>query len=73
MFYKIGVLKNLAKFTGNTWARVYFLNQVPSGVRFPQILMTVCSCHVTYAFQSESTLFSCLNLKGFLARSRREI
>ena len=69
MFYKIGVVKNFAKFTGNTWARVYFLNQVPSGVRFPHILMTVCSCHVTYAFQSESTL----NLKGFLARSRREI
>ena len=22
---------------------------------------TVCSCHVTYAFQSESTLYSCLN------------
>ena len=23
--------------------------------------MAVCSCHVTYAFQSESTLYSCLN------------
>ena len=23
-------------------------------------LLTVCSCHVTYAFQSESTLYSCL-------------
>ena len=22
--------------------------------------MTVCSCHVTYAFESESTLYSCL-------------
>ena len=22
---------------------------------------TVCSCHVTYAFESESTLYSCLN------------
>ena len=35
--------------------------------------MTVCSCHVTYAFQSESTLYSCLNVKELLARSRREI
>ena len=30
-------------------------------------LMTVCSYHVTYAFQSESTLFNCL------ARNRRDI
>ena len=35
--------------------------------------LTVCSCHVTYAFQSESTLTSCLNVKELLARSRREI
>ena len=34
---------------------------------------TVCSYHVTYAFQSESTLYSCLNVKELLARSRREI
>ena len=31
------------------------------------IQMTVCSCHVTYAFQSESTLYSCLNVKEILA------
>ena len=36
-------------------------------------LLTVCSCHVTYAFQSESTLYSYLNVKELLARSRREI
>ena len=35
--------------------------------------LTVCSCHVTYAFQSESTLYSCLNVKELLARSRCEI
>ena len=29
--------------------------------------------YVTYTFQSESTLFSCLNLKELLARSRWEI
>ena len=35
--------------------------------------MTVCSCHVTYVFQSESTLYRCLNVKELLTRSRREI
>ena len=38
-----------------------------------KIIMTVSSYHVTYAFQSESTLYSCLNVKELLARSRREI
>ena len=36
-------------------------------------IKTVCSYHVTYAFQSEATLSSCLNVKELLARSRREI
>ena len=36
-------------------------------------LVTVCFCHVTYVFESESTLYSCLNVKEVLARSRREI
>ena len=35
--------------------------------------MTVCSCHVTYVFQSESTIYSCLNVKELLAWSRRKI
>ena len=30
------------------------------------LVVTVCSCHVTYAFQSESTLYSCLNVKNSL-------
>ena len=30
---------------------------------------TVCSCHVTYAFESESALYSSLNVKELLARS----
>ena len=34
--------------------------------------LSVFSNHVTYAFQSESTLYSCLNVKEFLAQSRRE-
>ena len=37
------------------------------------INLTVCSYHVTYAFQSESTFYSCLNVKELLAQSRREI
>ena len=37
------------------------------------IYATVCSCHVTYMSQSESALYSCLNFKELLARSRREI
>ena len=35
--------------------------------------LSVCSYHVTYTFQRESTLYSCLNVKELLARSRREI
>ena len=35
--------------------------------------MTVYSFHVTYAFQSESALYSCLNVNKHLARSSREI
>ena len=34
--------------------------------------MTVWSYHVTYAFQSESTLYSSLNVKELLAQNRRE-
>ena len=37
------------------------------------LTLTVCSFHVTYAFQSEFTLYSCLNVKELLARSRCEI
>ena len=35
--------------------------------------MTVCSCYVTYAFQSESTVYSFLNVKKLLARNRRKV
>ena len=35
--------------------------------------LIVCSYHVTYAFQSESTLFIWMNVKELLARSSREI
>ena len=35
--------------------------------------LTVCSYHVTYAFQSESKLYSCLNIKELLATNRCKI
>ena len=35
--------------------------------------LTVCSYHVIYAFYSNSTLCSCLNVKELLARNRRDI
>ena len=35
--------------------------------------MIVCSFHITYAFHSESTLYSCLNVKELLAWNRRKI
>ena len=45
---------------------------------FSKIFDKVCviGCmflHVTYAFQSESILYSCLNVKELLAQSRRQI
>ena len=33
----------------------------------------LCYYHVTYQFQSESTIYSCLNVKELLARSRHHI
>ena len=35
--------------------------------------LIVCFDHVTYEFESESTLYSCLNVKELLARKRRHI
>ena len=42
-------------------------------ITYCTVNFTVCSCHVTYKFQSESTLCSCLIFREFLAQSRREI
>ena len=35
-----------------------------------RVYLTVCSYHVTCAFQSESTLYSCLNFKELFAQNR---
>ena len=40
---------------------------------FKNILLLTFFYHVAFAFQSESTLYSCLNVKELLARSRHEI
>ena len=38
-----------------------------------KIVLTVCYYYVTYTFQSETTLYSCLNVKELLTRNRRDI
>ena len=38
-----------------------------------QTYLTVWSYHVTYAFQSEFTFCSCLNVKELLAQNMHEI
>ena len=40
---------------------------------FNTFCLMACSYHVKHAFQSESTLCSCLNVKGLLAWNRRHI
>ena len=35
--------------------------------------LTVCSYHVIYAFQSESTLYSCLNVKDPFSKQARNL
>ena len=50
----------------------YWTVQISGNGRW-QKMSSVCSCHVTYAFQSESTLYSCLNVTELLVWSRRKI
>ena len=35
--------------------------------------LTICSYHVTYACQSESTLYICVNVKELLTRNKRDM
>ena len=63
----------------------YFVNQHPTiSPNWPNdwaelweliwtVHFTLCSCHVTYAFHSESTLYSCLNFKELFAQNRHKI
>ena len=59
-------LDHLAKLTFlNDWAVLWVL--------ICTVHLTVWFYHATYAFHSESTLYSCLNVKELLVWSRREI
>ena len=49
----------------NDWAKLWVL--------LSTVHLTVCSYHVTYSFESESTLYSCLNVKNLFTLSRRKI
>ena len=42
-------------------------------LKYKSLKWNVWSYHVTYAFQSESTLCSCLNVRELLAQSRSKI
>ena len=57
-------LNHLAKFLNN-WAVLWVL--------MCTVHLIVCSYHVTYPFQWESRLYSCLNAKELLAQNRHEI
>ena len=48
-------------------------NIIAKSLKTPKSVLTVYYYHVTYAIQSESTLYSCLNVKGLLARIRHDI
>ena len=50
-----------------TWKKTMF------NIFVTRVYLTVCSYHVTCAFQSESTLYSCLNFKELFARNKRGI
>ena len=52
-----------------SWSMFYYVYILT----WTSMLVTACFCHVTFAFQSESTLYSCLNVKELLARSRRKL
>ena len=62
-------LLNHTSSSQQTWP----IDRYKQGQYFPVLTctvhLTVCSYHVTYAFQSESTLYSCLNAKEVLARN----
>ena len=49
----------------NDWAALWVL--------ICTVHLTVCPCHVTYAFQSDYTLYICLNVKEFLAPNKSDI
>ena len=49
----------------NDWAVLWVLTCT--------VHLAVCCYHVTYSFESEFTLYICLNIKEFLSRNRHDI
>ena len=60
----------MAKMTLLTWLSSLYFSLWVSSILYH---LTVCYYYVTYAFQGESTLYSCLNVKELFARNRRHI
>ena len=56
-------IQKIATSQGDDYKNGFFLNYI----YFKNYYKIVCSYHVTYVFQSESTLYSCLNIKELLA------
>ena len=57
--------KVLGKFAQNILGRLFYM--------LTEFKLTVCYFRVTYAFQSESTLYSCLDVKELFARNRHDV
>ena len=77
--YRVTFYNRIIKSFLNMWKLDWLIKQMvltqPSenftGWEF--CFLIVCSYHVTYPFDSESTLYICLNVKELLAWNRREI
>ena len=50
---------------------LYLVHKLVSMEKSNLFLLNVCYYHVIYAFQSESTLYSCLNVKELLSKQAR--
>ena len=68
---RLSILHSFIEVYANYWSCFFF-----KCFRFSSFTLstvTLRSYHVTYAFQSESTFYSCLNVKELVPRSRLEI
>ena len=59
--------KTELKKTHDLKQKINFIGKLKEQKNGPSMFFIVCSYHATYAFQSESTLYSCLNVKELLA------
>ena len=68
-----GKEKGLMKLQNREKQKNIYLRLYSIKILWINAYLTVCSYHVTHAFQSEFTLCSCLDFKELLARNRRNI